>query len=263
MGWQARLNRKRHSLPPDEWQCIWCDRSPPDVKFERREHVIPESLGGERDFRLLRGLVCDSCNAGVLKQIDDELNLHPLIRGLRFTFGLGTPFRELVPGMRREGDVMTLSPGLIRNGDRLELKLVRGGGGTVTMQTGGPSDMTKPEHLARGLHRMAYNAIAHAHGAARAREYGHLREYVLTGHESMRAYLLDERSLNESVARTHERWTASYELLPQGGDDRRPDVAFLRLGMLFFYVSLEPTTAPLVAVQRRFSWLRVAGEIDR
>ena len=49
------------------------DAAPPAATFQSREHVMPESLGGPRDFRLLRGVVCDGCNGGVLKTIDDEL----------------------------------------------------------------------------------------------------------------------------------------------------------------------------------------------
>jgi hypothetical protein len=154
---------------------------------------------------------------------------------------------------------VTLSPQLFGDRDRLQMNLTVGGGGEVTLRTSGPSDKSTPEQLSRGLHRMAFNAIAHADGASRMSEFGHLRDYVLTGYHAMRAYLLDEESLNESL-RSTERWTASYELFRD--PDGRPQVALLRLGMLFFYVSVEPTTTPLHAMRRKFSWLRLAGEID-
>lgn len=261
MGREARLNRQLGTLPVDQWECIWCDGRPPDVTFNRREHVMPESLGGEREFRLKRGIVCDRCNGGVLKQIDDELNLNPLIRFLRFQFGLGPRFRELRSGVRKDGDVITLTPNLIGPRDKLSMELVPGGGGTFTLTTSGPSDKARAEHLARGLHRMAYNAIAHADGPSRARrEFLHLRSYVLAPiEEGMRAYLLDEKTL-EAGLRSPGPWKADYELIRDA--EGRPQIALLRLGLMFFYVSLEPTTRPLHAMRARFPWLRVAGAID-
>lgn len=262
MSWQKRLKLKglkRHSLPEAQWHCIWCDRSPPIVTFKKREHVMAESLGGDRDFRLLRGIVCDSCNGGVLKEIDDELNRDPLMLGLRIGKRLGPPIHELGRGIRRDGDTITISPDLVRGRDEVDLKLLVGGGGTVTVRTSGPSDTHMAEHLPRGFYRMAYNAIAHAHGPSKAREFMHLREYVLTGWLAMRAYLLDMKSLNEGL-RSPEPWIASYELRPDDGG--RPQVAVLRFGMLSVFVSLEPTTRPLEAVLRTSPWLQVAGRID-
>lgn len=76
MRWSERIKKSLRALPKGQWRCIWCDRTTPEVTFEAREHVMPESLGGASDFKLPRGAVCDQCNKhGVLKQIDEELNI--------------------------------------------------------------------------------------------------------------------------------------------------------------------------------------------
>lgn len=260
MGREARRNAQASALPQGQWCCIWCDRMPPDATFKSREHVMPESLGAERDFRLLRGVVCDTCNKGVLKQIDDDLNHHPAIRGLRFALGLGSELRELQPGIRREGDGITFAPQQLAKNTRLRMDLVLDGGGTVSLRTSGPSGNPRAEHLPRGLHRMAYNAIAHAVGPSSARnDYEHLRAYVLAGVDApMRAYLLDQRTLNETL-RSRGSWTTGYELL---GEHEKPNAMLLRLGRLFCYVSLELTTRPLAGIRARYPWLTVAGTID-
>jgi hypothetical protein len=262
MRWSERIKKSLRALPQGQWRCIWCDRTTPEVTFEAREHVMPESLGGASDFKLPRGAVCDQCNKhGVLKQIDEDLNIYPLIRFLRFACGLGRRFRELQPGIRRTGpDSIAVNPSELAENASAEMSFDATEGWTLSVRSSGPSTKTRNEHLARGLHRMAFNAIADALGPSRAvADFAHLRAYVLAGETvPMRACLFDEKTLNENL-RAAQPWKASYELLrDQHGAHA---IAFLRLGMAFFYVSLKPGIEPLQELRSRHSWLRVVGEL--
>lgn len=196
-----------------------------------------------------------------MKAIDDDLNLSAIVRGLRVFFGLGPTLREVRPGIRRDADLITITDSLLGPRDHVGLDLIVGGGGTINLTTAGPTETAKADHFARGLHRMAFNAIAHLDGVGRTREFAHLRDYVLADVENvaMRAYLIDQQTLNERI-RTPPPWTSSCELLR---DERgMPQVAHISLGELHCYVSVEPTTHALAAMCSKIPWLIVGGEID-
>jgi hypothetical protein len=260
MRWSERLKLGIRALPKGQWRCIWCDKTPPAATFESREHVMPESLGGDRNFRLPRGVVCDGCNKGVLKKIDDDLNLHPLICFLRFGCGLGPPIRQMQPGISRdEPEGITIDPSKLAKNASTAMRFDSKDGWALNVQSSGPSPKTRNEHLPRGLHRMAFNAIADAFGGARAvSEFAHLRAYVLSGETvPMRQFLFDEKTLNDSL-RSPRPWKASYAHL--NDTTGTPHVSLLRLGMAFFYVSLLPTTEPLDQIKSRYPWLRAMVE---
>jgi len=63
-------------LAPAEYRCIYCLRT--DADFTSEEHVLPESLGNE-DLILPTGYVCNSCNNGILSDLDNSLvNFGPI-----------------------------------------------------------------------------------------------------------------------------------------------------------------------------------------
>jgi hypothetical protein len=233
--------------------------------------VVAESFGGHRDYRLLRGVVCDLCNKGVLKQIDDAASLHPVLVSRRFLYR--NQEQELMPGVRKDGtrsDVITIDPSKRPLHEQINLRFQfersRGAGGVLRAKTSGPSPKIRDGHLGRALHRWAYNGIADAACKAGNRprdvlvEYGHVRTYVLASVEdvTMRAFLLDERTLSDNIASPQPE--ATCELL--AGPDGKPQMALIRSGFLFSYVSLMPTTHPLNDLKKDCPWLRVFGEID-
>lgn len=177
----AAVKRQAIELPEAEWWCIWCDGRPPERTFTTREHVIAESLGGPRDFRLKRGMVCDACNKGVLQGIDEEMNLLGPLRWLRADLGIGPPFREVRHGIKMD-DASQTSIDTTKLGplDRVALQVHRDATADLTIETAGPSGKGLAEHLTRGLHRMAYNAVAHFRGSDTVRpRLRFLRDLVL------------------------------------------------------------------------------------
>ena len=244
-------------------------RTAPHATFNTREHVVAESFGGRR--QLLKGVVCDACNKGVLKQIDDDASLHPLLIGRRFLHR--NQAQELVPGVRKDGartDVITIDPSKRPLHEQINLRFQfersRGAGGVLKTTISSPSPKTRHDHLGRALHRWAYNGIVDAacERGDRPRDgvvdYEHLRTYVLTSVEdvTMRAFLLDERTLNDNISSPQPE--ATCELL--AGPDGKPQTALIRSGFLFSYVSLMPTMEPLNDLKRDCPWLSVCGVID-
>ena len=52
-------------------KCIYCKKSDPEVSFEKREHVIPQSFGRFEPDNMVLKCVCDECN----KYFGDDLDM--------------------------------------------------------------------------------------------------------------------------------------------------------------------------------------------
>lgn len=253
----AKRPKEEHTLPREEWWCIWCDKRPEDGrKFGKREHVIAESLGGHRDHRLLRGMVCDQCNSGVLHQLDDQAVLHPLVGQVRSFFAVG-PSKTT---QRKAGRGVTFDPqGLEGVIDMMRMRpedraaatprlTAEGIAFTTTVVSEKKDASALNVSLGRNFHRAAYNALAEKMGHAVRGPYGHLREYVLDENARPRACLVELEPLGDAWSRLGTRATASppssaeFILDPRR---RRPAIVRLMIGPLHVLVSVEPSLLKL------------------
>lgn len=135
------------------------------------------------------------------------------------------------------------------------------------MRVAGPSSQARSEHLTRGLHRIAYNALAHHHGGDYVRSrYSFLRGLVLDLEAiQARAFVFDqERVLSamqvEATRRTRKRWFSTAEVM--NGADLEPELVKIAIGPALFYVSVRSSTAPLAAVAAATPRALVYGAID-
>ena len=264
MGARAKAKRAAWTLPAHERICIWCDASAADAKS--REHILAESLGGHRDYRLMGGLVCDSCNGGTLKKIDEQMLLSGPLLSIRSQFALARNSKRIVPGMefdhaQNEYQVDTAK---LANGNTVTLDPVRG---TITTRIAGPSPQARAEHLTCGLHRIAYNLLAHVHDGqfVRAR-FRFLRDLILDlAAITPRAFVLDHTGIlpalqAEATNRTRRRWTSQAHVVT--GSDGDPELVRIEIGPATFFVSVRASTAPLNAIVAAKPVVHVYGVID-
>jgi hypothetical protein len=265
MGARARTKRNAWDLPEDQRICIWCDAHAPDARS--REHVVAESLGGDRDYRLKGGLVCDACNRGALKAIDEEMARLGPLSFLRVQFGLAPNTRNIAQGIDFDHveNEYVVDTTKLRNDNEATFDRVRG---EITMHVAGPSRHALSEHLTRGLHRVAYNVLAHEHGGAYVRtRYRFLRELVLDLDAIReRAFVLDQDPIlpalqAETTQRTRRRWTSTAEI--RNGRDGEPELVRVAIGPAVFFVSVQRSTAPLAMIAAATSNAIVYATIDR
>lgn len=123
--------------------------------------------------------MCDACNRRLLQKIDEEILLIGPLRFLGAQFGLAPRGKDIAQGIsydhgKNEFSVDTTK---LRNNNAAEFDPVRG---EITMQVSGPSAQARGEYLTRGLHRIAYNVLAHHHGGEYVRRrYRFLRDLEL------------------------------------------------------------------------------------
>ena len=250
MGRRARAKRDAWELPAHERVCIWCDASGADART--REHVLAESLGGDRDYRLKGGLVCDLCNRGTLKKIDDQMLLSGPLLWIRSQFGLARNSKRIVPGMEFDHDEneFTIDTTKLPKGNEATFDEMRG---LITTRISGPSAQARAEHLTRGLHRIAYNLIAHVRGGAVVRgSFRYLRELVLDlAAITPRAFVLDHTNIlpalqAECTSRTRRRWTSHADLVADPDGD--PELVRIAVGPATFFVSVRESTSVLSSI---------------
>lgn len=70
LDWQKRITENQDHEDVRVKKCIYCLSS--DNNFQSEEHIFPESLGNDEAV-LPKGCVCDSCNNGVLSELDSYL----------------------------------------------------------------------------------------------------------------------------------------------------------------------------------------------
>lgn len=264
MGARAKAKRAAWDLPVHERICIWCDGSAADAKT--REHVLAESLGGDRDYRLKGGLVCDPCNRGTLQKIDEQMMLFGPLLWIRSQFGLARNSQRIVPGMEfdHEQNEYTIDTTKLANGNSATFDQVRG---IITTRIAGPSLQARAEHMTRGLHRIAYNLLAHVRGGSVVRtRFRFLRELVLDlAAIAPRAFILDHTGLlpalqAEITTRTRRRWRSQAGLVL--GADGDPDLVRIDIGPATFFVSVGASTGSLATIAAQKPEAQVYGIID-
>lgn len=135
------------------------------------------------------------------------------------------------------------------------------------MRVSGPSLHARSEHLTRGLHRIAYNALAYRDGGNVARSrYRFLRDLVLNLDAIRdRAYVFDQQpilpAMQVAAAQgTRRRWSSTAEIID--GADGAPEIVRVALGPAPFFVSVRPTTTPLAAIVAAATGMNVYATID-
>jgi len=264
MGAHARQKRAAWDLPPAQRICIWCDQSAANAKT--REHVVAESLGGEGDYRLKGGLVCDPCNRTVLKSIDDQMVLFGPLLSLRAHFGLAQDSKHVAQGIEfdLEQNEYTVDTTKLKHGNEVSFDPLRG---EITSRISGPSPSARSEHMTRGLHRIAYNVLAHHHGGPYVRGcFRFLRDLVLNLDAIMnRAFVLDQNPIlptlqAQVMSPTPTRWKSTAEI--RNGSDGEPETVRIAIGPAIFHVSVRHSTTPLHAVVAATPNAIVYGVLD-
>jgi hypothetical protein len=261
---QGKAKRDQHTLPKERWWCIWCDGRPEIATFRTREHVIAESLGGHRNYRLQRGVVCDRCNRGILQAIDEEMLLIGPVRFVRAHFGLGPRFTHVTGGVviDRDKDLVTVDATKLGRGTTVSFTGYADRTGTIRTTFAGPSDKVRSEHFTRGLHRIAYNALAFHLGAEQTRDaFGYLRALVLDLEAiQSRAFLLDEQAILKAMQAPKKHWESRCDVLTNSAGE--PDVVLVQIGPWPCLVSVADTTAPLRRLLSNYPWLKASTRLD-
>lgn len=265
MGARAKAKRAAWDLPVHERICIWCDGSAADAKT--REHVLAESLGGDRDYRLKGGLVCDRCNRGTLQKIDEQMLLFGPLLWIRSHFALARNSQRIVPGMEfdQEQNEYTIDTTKLTNGNSATFDQMRG---VITTRIAGPSMQARAEHMTRGLHRVAYNLLAHVRDGSFVRtRFRFLRELVLDLDAiTPRAFVLDHTRIlpalqAEMTSRTRRRWKSQADVVL--GSDGEPEMVRIEIGPATFFVSVRASTACLGTIVAEKPEVHVYGVIER
>jgi hypothetical protein len=135
----------------------------------------------------------------------------------------------------------------LRNNNDVKFDPLRG---VITTRIAGPSLHALSEHMTRGLHRIAYNALAYHHGGAYVRSrYRFLRDLVLDLDAIReRAFVIDQDPILPALhahvtQRTHRRWFSTAEI--RNGLDGEPAIVRVAIGPAVFFVSIRSSTAPL------------------
>lgn len=264
MGKRSRAKHAPWDLPAHERICIWCDASAADAKT--REHVLAESLGGDRDYRLKGGLVCDPCNRGPLQKIDAEMMQSGPLLWIRSQFALARKSSGIVPGMEfdHEQNAYTIDTQTLPSGNEVTFDPIRG---EITTRIAGPSMKARAEHMTRGLHRIAYNLLAHVRGGSFVRtHFRFLRELVLNLDAiTSRAFVFDHTNILpalqvEVTSRTRRRWSSKADIL--AGENGELEIVRIAIGPATFFVAVRPSTSPLAAIVARNPNVHVYESID-
>lgn len=146
--------------------CIFCKTK--EGAFTCPEHVYPESLGNTQII-LPEGLVCDSCNNGVLSRLDTHLVEHDGISFLKVMFLPINPKTGKFPKAKYQN--LTIEKTHPR---KIQLTAQSGSKNTFTdKSTNDESRFTinaigcrpfDPVHLARSLYKIALGVICHKNG---------------------------------------------------------------------------------------------------
>ncbi|MGE0871407.1 MAG: hypothetical protein AB7P03_22795 [Kofleriaceae bacterium] len=188
----------------------------------------------------------------MLQKIDEEMLLLGPIRFLRAQFGLAPKGKDIAQGISYDHaeNEFTVDTSKLRNNNSAEFDQLRG---EITMRVAGPSKQARGEHLTRGLHRIAYNTIAHHHGGAYVRQrYRFLRDLVLNLEAIReRAFVLDQGPIlpamqAEATRRTRKRWFSTAEIIARKNGE--PEIVKIAIGPALFFVSVQVGTARLAPI---------------
>jgi len=171
-------------------ECIFCKKT--DRPFTSLEHIFPESLGNV-ELVLKPGIVCDTCNNGILSQLDKKLVEFDAINFLRtihlpYNPKTGKFLSATFQNMKIE---KTHPQKLVINSrHKKHLKFWREGELAHVTGTFIGSKKFYPKSLARSLYKIALEIVALTEGAEKAldQRYDKARKFILDG-ECFKNYL--------------------------------------------------------------------------
>lgn len=166
-------------------KCIYClsDSEP----FTSIEHILPEGLGNE-DLILPKGFVCDTCNNGILSELDNYLLQFEPLSFLRVLYTQCTKDGKLPKGDYKNFSIKKTNPRNIvltakdNSSGFKNLKETDNGQVSFTINFTGKRRFY-PKDLGRSLYKIALGMIAFDRGfdAACDPKYNEVREFVLRG----------------------------------------------------------------------------------
>jgi len=166
--------------------CIYCKKPRRDFS---EEHVIPESLGGPKEFYLPKGMVCVSCNTGQLSRVDENLvrAFRPLLafRGIQNKKGkhVESDMGNVVISYHKHSlDKIHVQMSMDREGECVIGNTDKGHEGYQFSW----SPTNKPgwgHHVSRGLQKIAFNYCCYTlgQGVVLDTAFDDARGYILTG----------------------------------------------------------------------------------
>jgi HNH endonuclease len=169
-------------------KCIFC-LSSNETKFNTKEHIIPESLGGGEWCILPKGLFCDDCQNKFGSTIEQQaLATQPLIL-FRILFGIPTKKKKQPWFSFKQGKLISwLAPGEISY--EANNKFKNAYEESRKLHTLVSSEIKRPEMLARTLIKIGLETIAYDDAdKVFQRRFDACREFALTGNKNDKWYL--------------------------------------------------------------------------
>ena len=177
---QSPIANTVHLRPP---KCIYCLTE--EGSFKSEEHVYPESLGNT-EIVLSQGHVCDTCNNGILSDLDNHLVEHDAISFLRVLYVpynsktgkfLKARYQNMTIEKQHPRGILITQPyasqeGFVVREDKDKVK--------INMTTIGRKKFD-PQMLGRSLYKVALGMICWTNGAQMAldKRYDAARDFIL------------------------------------------------------------------------------------
>lgn len=236
-------NRQKIELP----KCIFCFETNPNL-FNTKEHVLPESLGGEDIDILAEGLFCDKCQNKFGSKIESKvLHNYPFILS-RILLGIPTKKGKSPRLEYREGILESIGGygNLIYTPDSYFKDSLKSGQKIHTIVENSYNNQL----LIRFLIKMGLQTIAHDTKSSKIywEEFDHARNFVLKGIKDYKWPLLikENRELEHEYITNKGRNLDSYfphiEYNVRYDTDGKDEVFYLR----YFYIEL---ITPLIVNQ--------------
>jgi len=178
--WQVSFGNKNKS--PNI--CIYCLKS--SESFSSQEHIIPEGLGNE-ELILPKGLVCDTCNNGILSNLDHYLQVFEPISFLKVLYTQQTKEGKLPKGNYQNILVKKNHPRNIVFSAKDKSGWIKNfkefANGQISFSIDIKGKRFDPKKLGRSLYKIALGMVAFDRGfdAACDPKYDDARAFILHG----------------------------------------------------------------------------------
>lgn len=171
--------------------CLYCKSI--EGSFKSIEHVFPESLGNQT-IMLQKGVVCDSCNNGVLSQLDQALLEFSPISFMRVNYSIPSKSGTLPQVKFGNVHLKCINPGQIEI-KTFSPRVIFENEGRFNIKTQSNKRLTNDylKKITRELFKIALGLIYIDHGAefALSERYDSVRRIIL-GQDDFHGYLLFE-----------------------------------------------------------------------
>ncbi len=151
-------------------RCIWCEKETTtdkkleneNLKFANKEHIFPESVGGEKWLRV--GKVCEECNNRLGNEVDKYLKTENFAFMLLYqeaSYKNGKPIgkiKSVKRKLRKEAEIYKLNGyggGMTVQRDNESFNLIK----LQNMTSGTAGDVMYNEKFSKALHKCALNIL--------------------------------------------------------------------------------------------------------